>query len=116
MPSHHDIIPMVSKLHWTKGNHEDEDVYYYYDEEGNYYDPYYNYSNAFGEWLATVDWELVFVWGVILAVYLGLSMIGPWLFPPMLICLLSTEGDLETCSLGIWSNGYKEPETKCHDR
>ena len=100
-----DIMPMVSKLHWTRGNHEEEDVYNYYDDEDNYYDPYYN-NGGNGEWLATVDWELVAVWGIIIFVYLAISTIGMWVFPPMVICLLSTDGDLETCSMGIWNNGY----------
>ena len=94
----------------------DEEEYYYYDDEGNYDDPYYNSGNGLGEWLATVDWELVLVWLFIIWLYLALSMVGPWVWPPIIICLFATEGDLETCSLGIFSNGYRDPTTLCHDR
>ena len=110
-----DIMPLVSKLHWTRGNHEEEDVYNYYDDDENYYDPYYN-NGSNGEWLANVDWELVAVWGIIVFVYVAISTIGMLVFPPLVICLLTTDGDLETCSFGIWNNGYKEPEEKCYNR
>eukprot|EP00356_Strombidium_inclinatum_P006594 CAMPEP_0170494896 /NCGR_PEP_ID=MMETSP0208-20121228/14899_1 /TAXON_ID=197538 /ORGANISM="Strombidium inclinatum, Strain S3" /LENGTH=76 /DNA_ID=CAMNT_0010771013 /DNA_START=1240 /DNA_END=1470 /DNA_ORIENTATION=- len=31
---------------------------------------------------------------------------GPILFPVFILCLAFSEGDLETCSLGIWDNSY----------
>jgi hypothetical protein len=38
--------------------------------------------------------------------YLGLSVLGVLLMPPFGICIYLTEGDLDTCSLGIWNNDY----------
>ena len=44
-----DIIPLVGKLRWSRNTHDGEEVYYYYDDEGDYYDPYYNNGdNYFG--------------------------------------------------------------------
>ena len=44
---------------------------------------------------------------------LFLAAMGAFLFPPFVICLFATSGDLNTCSLGIWGNGYKDPDFKC---
>ena len=63
-----------------------------------------------------MDWELVFVWAAIIGVYLAMAMVGVWVFPPMVICLFSTSGDLDICSLGIWNNGYSDEEDKCYNR
>lgn len=38
--------------------------------------------------------------------YIILAILGPSIFPPFAICLMTTELDLETCSFGIWSNDY----------
>jgi len=85
-----------------------------YDGTGTYYNPYYAYGegafSAIGQWFASVDWAAVGVWVVIIMIYIALSLIGPWVFPPALICLWLTEGNLETCSLGIWSNGYTDKD------
>ena len=56
------------------------------------------------------------IWVALVAIYMFVSAIGMAIFPPMIICLLTTDGDLETCSFGIWNNGYKEPEEKCYNR
>ena len=108
--------PLVSAIHWTRSNHDGED-FYYYDDNGEYVNPYYNSgSSAFGEWFASIDWEYAGTIAMIVLIYATLSAMGPLLFPPMLICLFLEEGDLEKCSLGTWSNGYRDPELLCHDR
>ena len=66
--------------------------------------------------MATVDWETVGVWVGIILAYVILSFLGLILFPPMVICLFLTEGDLDTCSFGIWNTGYKDRGVKCHER
>jgi len=85
-----------------------------YDGNGDYYDPYYSYGegafSAIGEWFAYVNWDAVMVWVFIIMVYAALSLVGPWVFPPALICLWFTEGNIETCSFGIWSNGYTDKD------
>ena len=44
----------------------------------------------------------VFAWVLIIASYLFLSIAGFFLFPPMMICLALSGGDLSTCSFEIW--------------
>jgi hypothetical protein len=83
----------------------------YYEDDGKYYDPYYSTGSDgsatfIGEFLATVDWQLVGVWALVAWIYVALSFVGPWVFPPFAICIYQTGGDLETCSLGIWGNDY----------
>ena len=117
MPTKPDMPPMVSALFASsREGHVDDGEYYYYDDEGNYNDPYYNYGSEFSAWLSSVDWELVGTWAIIIFAYFALSMIGPWVWPPAIICLWLTSGDLETCSLGIWSNGYRDEDELCKDR
>ena len=58
MPELHSLMPKVASAHehWhrasprPRGDHEgDVDEYYYYDDDGNYNDPYYNSgSNPIG--------------------------------------------------------------------
>mmetsp|Transcript_34591 Transcript_34591/g.52922 ORF Transcript_34591/g.52922 Transcript_34591/m.52922 type:complete len:101 (-) Transcript_34591:31-333(-) len=45
-----------------------------------------------------------------------ISIAGIFLFPPFLICLIMEEGDLDTCSLGIWGNAYKDSEARCETK
>ena len=102
----------------TKFNYMCRDMAYtlghghFEDEEENFYDPWYSYGHGalteLGEYFSTVDWEeigvkVLFVWS-----YIGFSFIGPWVFPPMLICLWTTEGNLDYCSFGVWGNDYTD--------
>jgi len=61
-----------------------------------------------GEWFAGIDWATVGAWAGLAWVYFGLSCVGPFFFPPFAICVYMTDGDLNTCSLGIWGNEYSE--------
>ena len=119
MPSAKDMLPMVGNLKWSaksaRESHIDDDEYYYYDDDGNYNDPYYNSGDDWA-WLSTIDWEIVGTWAVLIFMYVALSFIGPWVWPPFIICLWLADGDLEECSLGVWTNGYRDQKQKCHDR
>jgi hypothetical protein len=63
----------------------------YYTEEGSYFDPYYDtgygIASWIGEYLATVDWELVASWAIIAWGYFALSVVGPFFFPPFAVCI-----------------------------
>ena len=61
-----------------------------------------------GELFASIDWEAVAVYIFLAWVYFALSLIGIFAFPPFAICIFMTEGNLDSCSLGIWGNGYTE--------
>uniref|UniRef100_A0A7S3IGE2 Uncharacterized protein n=1 Tax=Strombidium inclinatum TaxID=197538 RepID=A0A7S3IGE2_9SPIT len=56
------------------------------------------------------------MWFFVIVLYVGLSFVGAMLFPPFLICLYMTEGNLNTCSIGLWGNGYKDDNDPCEDR
>ena len=43
---------------------------------------------------------------IVLAVVLT-SILGAVIFPPFVICLYLTDGDLNECSWGLWSNWYR---------
>lgn len=58
--------------------------------------------------IRTIDWYVVVIYIGLVMVYLLTSFLGVFLFPPMISCLMLTYGDLETCSLGMWSNEYQE--------
>ena len=61
-----------------------------------------------GEWFATVDWQGVATYIFLAWCYFALSVIGIFAFPPFFICIYMTEGNLDSCSLGIWGNGYTD--------
>ena len=82
------------------------------DENGDYYNPYYESGSGIfsfiGKQFAKVNWDAVIVWFIIAWAYLALTAVGPFAFPVMLLCLFISDGNLDTCSLGIWGNGYTE--------
>ena len=89
---------------FEKPNYKDPDT-------GDFKDPYYDSGEGalqeVGESMSTVNWdEDVLSWVLLGAGYIFLSLIGAFVFPPELICLWITNGDLNTCTFGIWGNGY----------
>ena len=45
--------------------------------------------------------------------HLFLTVMGLIMFPPLILCLMFSTGDVEGCSFGVWSNAYKEDSVKC---
>jgi len=94
------------------GNYNVNECTPFYDQYGNYINPCYHHGQgaleSIGEYLATVNWESVRAYLAMAWLYVALSFMGPWLFPPAAICLFLTNGNLDTCSLGIWSNDYTD--------
>ena len=69
------------------------------------YDQYYDYTYyEDNTWIL----EYIFYGALLLIGYGLLSLAGAFLYPPLLICFLVTDGDLEACSLGLWDNSYQE--------
>lgn len=89
----------------------------YIDEDGQYFDPYYDSGDGafsfLGEAFASTNWESVGPYVLLAALYLGVSIAGFFVFPPFMICLFATEGDVEECSWGVWANGYKDESSRC---
>lgn len=59
-----------------------------------------------GQMFATIDWNEVGGYMLIIGAYLFVAIAGMAIFPPFIICLVVTEGNLNICSAGIWGNGY----------
>ena len=92
-----------------------------YSNGGTYEDPYYNTGNGglltfSGTFYATVNFEELIPYILIFMGYGFLATMGPWLFPPFIICLFATSGDLNECSLGSWGNAYKDPAYLCTNK
>ena len=108
-----------------KFSHQCEEVFfapktYYVDPNtGSYRDPYYDSGTGpmqgIGEMFSTINWEEVFGWVILIGAYLIISVIGAFAFPPAMICLWLSDGNLNTCSMGIWGNGYAQDQSKFAD-
>lgn len=87
---------------------------------GQYRDPYYDYGegvlSGVGEMFAQVNWEEVVGYLLIAVGYIVLSLAGAFAFPPALICLWITNGNLNTCSMGVWGNGYAADQSKFEEK
>jgi hypothetical protein len=87
-------------------------VDYYQGGEDYYYD--YSYSTGtgaaqwIGEFLAAVNWDAVGTYLALAWLYVALTCIGPFVFPPFVLCIYMTDGDLDTCSMGVWGNDYTD--------
>ena len=88
--------------------------------DGTYYNPYYDWGNgamsAIGQAMATINWNEVTGWAIIVIAYIFLSGLSVWVWNPFMICIFATQGDLKNCSLGIWGNAYKNPDELCEGR
>ena len=62
--------------------------------------------------LQETDWKEAGTIALITVGYVFLSIAGFFVFPPFMICLILTEGNLNDCSLGIWGNAYAADDTK----
>mmetsp|Transcript_19760 Transcript_19760/g.30485 ORF Transcript_19760/g.30485 Transcript_19760/m.30485 type:complete len:107 (+) Transcript_19760:364-684(+) len=96
------------------------DTSFYNDQNDTYENPYYNVGDgalsSIGQWLATLDWTSILFWSLVTLAYMILSAVGLFLFAPFISCLWMTEGDLNTCSVGIWGNAYKDSTSLCSNR
>lgn len=97
------------------GDDESSDFadYYYsqtWEDETGYYDSGEGSLSWMGDEFANMDQESTETYLLYALGYLALSVVGLIAFPPMVICFYMTDGDLNTCSLGIWGNSYQSDE------
>ena len=68
--------------------------------------------SGLGHLFQKIDWGEA---GIIAAISFGyavLAFIGFFIFPPLLMCLIVSDGNLNDCTFGIWGNGYSLDQSK----
>ena len=84
-------FPMVASYFPRVMDHDDSEVTY---DDGTSEDSDYSEDSYI--------LETIFIWLLLLVIYLALMALGFWVFPPLVICLMATGGDLASCSFNIW--------------
>ena len=84
--------------------------------DGSYFDPFYDVGEGDMQWLGKelqkTNWEESGTIALMVFGYLILAVVGFFVFPPFMICIVLTEGNLNECSLGVWGNGYAKDSSK----
>ena len=89
-----------------------EEYYYFdsYNKDNNSYNTGDGMLTFLGDYFGNMDMKDPANLLIVALAYIWLAFGGLILFPPMAICLYLSDGNLDLCSVGVWSNDYKAHE------
>ena len=119
-----EVLPLISThfkdsdylqhfQHLSVQNHDSYANTYNYQYDSSNYNYYGNYNSYEDEFWSTFGVIMLYIIIAIILIfcYIGFMVAGFWLFPPMIVCLVMTGGELNTCSLNMFkdngSNGLE---------